>query len=274
MPGFHFSEAKPIMILDAAIDRKFQVESARTSHCSFPGRWVLDYSISNCGAARTEFTPWLPRPCGIVHLYPPGRKYEEDIRPGPTYRSAWLIFRGENQALRKLTDNPGGLARIVDQERRILHLLVEIARMASGGNQTYWESCALFCRVLDLLEKLPPPEASGYLYELASSRGLGDRVKGYLEQNYRHPITVKAVAKALGVSESGLAHRYRRESGETLIQSLLRIRVEQSLPLLQSGQPLKNIAPEVGFANEFYYSKIFKRLYGVSPGKYRASSSP
>ncbi len=77
------------------------------------------------------------------------------------------------------------------------------------------------------------------------------------------------IARALGVSESGLSHRYRQESGETLFDTLLRIRVEQSLPLLQSGKRLKNIAPEVGFSNEFYYSRIFKRIYGKPPASYR-----
>ena len=74
------------------------------------------------------------------------------------------------------------------------------------------------------------------------------------------------IARALGVSESGLSHRYRQESGETLFDTLLRIRVEQSLPLLQSGKRLKNIAPEVGFSNEFYFNRIFKKIEGVPPG--------
>lgn len=73
------------------------------------------------------------------------------------------------------------------------------------------------------------------------------------------------IAKALGASESGLSHHYRQEPGKTLFDTLLRIRVEQSLQLLQSGKRLKNIAPEVGFSNEFYYSGIFKRIYGKSP---------
>ena len=148
----------------------------------------------------------------------------------------------------------------------------EAAAAASRGSRGYWESCSWFCKILGLLERLPPSGKPDYLYELggdAAAGNLSGRVKEYLEQNFKRRITVKMIARALGVSESGLSHRYRQESGETLFDTLLRIRVEQSLPLLQSGKRLKNIAPEVGFSNEFYYSRIFKRIYGKPPASYR-----
>lgn len=45
--------------------------------------------------------------------------------------------------------------------------------------------------------------------------------------------------------------------------------MEQSLPLLLKGMPLKTVAEETGFSNAFYYSQVFKRRIGVSPARYR-----
>ena len=50
--------------------------------------------------------------------------------------------------------------------------------------------------------------------------------------------------------------------------SAQRIRVEQSLPMLQLGRPLKEIAQAVGFPNQFYYSRVFAQVMGLAPSRY------
>ena len=119
MSGFHFTETPPPMLLNTAMERENRITVPHVNHCAHPGKWVLDYSVTDCGLVKTEFTSWLPRPGGIGHLYPPGRRYYEDFREKQKYRSAYLIFEGENPVLRKLTENSGGFARILDPERRI-----------------------------------------------------------------------------------------------------------------------------------------------------------
>ena len=271
MPGFHFTEIPPQMVLVCAMDRENRIDQPFINRCRHPECWVLDYSITDCAPTRSEFTAWLPRPGGIGHLYPPGRRYEEDLRSKQKYHSAYLLFSGENPILRKITENSGGFARILDPERKLQKPLREAAAAAARGSRGYRESYGCFCGVLDLLEHLPQPSSPDYLYDLGdpvrSCGTLSRRVKEYLEQNFRKPLTVRKIARELGISESGLSHRYREEAGETLFDTILRIRAEQSLPLLLSGKRLKDIAPETGFSNEFYYSKIFKRIYGCSPGK-------
>ena len=271
MPGFHFTEFPPQMILVCAMDKDSRIDCSYINRCRHPDLWVLDYSVTDCAPTRTEFTPWLPRPGGIGHLYPPGRKYEEDLRIPRRFHSAYLLFSGENPNLQKITENSGGFARIHDPGRKLQKLLRDTAIAAAHGNRGFRESSGYFFSILDLLEHLPSPASPDYLYHLETSSpspdSLGKQVKEYLEQNFREPVTVKKIARTLGVSESSLSHRYRQETGETLFGTLLRIRAEQSLPLLQSGKRLKDIAAETGFSNEFYYSKIFKRIYGQSPRK-------
>lgn len=54
------------------------------------------------------------------------------------------------------------------------------------------------------------------------------------------------------------------------MEMLMRIRVERSIPLLLAGYSLKEIAKKVGVANEFYYSRISRKIIGVSPREYQS----
>ena len=244
-------------------------------HYACHDSWVVDYSVGDCGECRTELTDWMPRPVGIAHLYPPLRRYMERYPQGDVGSCCYIKFRGENANLRHLVDNSGGFARIVD-DGRLGELMKRAIRAAQQGNAGYYGCFAEFSRIVEVLEDLPAAAGPDYLYILSRKAGSGEppgrRVRAYLERNYRGHITVGAIARALGVSESTLSHRYREECGESIFDTLLRIRVEQSLPLLLKKLPIKAVAAETGFGSEFYYSKIFKRYFGVPPARYRKNA--
>lgn len=232
MPGFFFPSPPEPMILNTAMLQDYIV-APHVNRCCVPGRWVFDYTITDLAhtLVRSEFSPWLSRPAGTGHLYPPGRIYEENFEKNTRIHSTYIIFSGENPVLRKLTENSDGFARISDPEQHFGTLLRKTALAASKGSLAYWDACSWFCRVLDLLGKLQPAGTPDYLYTLnpdqTETGSLGDRVKAYLEQHYRNILTVKEIARTLGVSESGLSHRYKEETGETIFETLLRIRVQQ-----------------------------------------------
>ena len=245
-------------------------------HYAHHSSWVVDYSVGDCGECRTEFTGWMPRPVGIAHLYPPGRRYMEKYPPGRDGNCCYIKFRGENANLRRAVENSGGFARIVD-DGRIGEAMKRAIRAAQQGNRGYYGCFAEFSRIVGILENLPAPVGPDYLYVLSDGEEAGAspgrRVRAYLERNYRGRVTIRDLARELGISESQLSHRYRAECGESVFDTLLRIRVEQSLPLLMKKLPLKVVAAETGFNSEFYYSKVFKRHFGVAPARYRKNAA-
>lgn len=272
MQGFVFDVADRVVYPVAARMDRSVVHPRGPARYSYSSKWVIDYSIADCGECRTEFTDWLPRPVGIAHLYPPGRRYAER-RPSETDNSCCYIkFGGENANLRRAVENSGGFARIVD-DGRLGDLMQRAIRAAQQGNAGYYPCFAEFSRIVGILEDLPPAAGPDYLYVLSEENGaggtLGKRVRAALERNYRGHVAIADLARELGCSASTLSHRYRTECGESVFDTLLRIRVEQSLPMLMKNLPLKVIAQETGFNSEFYYSKIFKRCFGVSPVNYR-----
>ena len=276
MQGFVFDVAdRVVWPVEARMDTAVP-QAHKPPHYVHHDSWVIDYSIGDCGECRTEFTGWLPRPVGIAHLYPPERRYMEKYPPGRCGNCCYIKFRGENANLRRLVGNSGGFARIVD-DGHLGELMKRAIRAARQGNAGYYGCFAEFSRIVGVLENLHAPAGPDYLYVLSpEEEHIGSperRVRAYLERNYREHVTLRDIARELGISKSTLSHRYRAECGESVFETLLRIRVEQSLPLLLKGMPLKVVAAETGFNSEFYYSKVFKRHFGVSPASYRKNAA-
>src|SRR5436853_7204404 len=69
-----------------------------------------------------------------------------------------------------------------------------------------------------------------------------------------------AVAKQVGVSPFHLARRFRSETGLTLHQYLLRIRMERALARLVDGEAqLSRLAFDLGFSSHSHFSTVFRR---------------
>jgi YesN/AraC family two-component response regulator len=94
----------------------------------------------------------------------------------------------------------------------------------------------------------------------------------YLGQHHADCFNIQTVADAVGVSASHLVHVFRAETGTTLRDCLLRIRVEVAKFLLEhSDHKLELIAQESGFCDASYLCRVFLRYTGQYPGRYRVA---
>ena len=90
--------------------------------------------------------------------------------------------------------------------------------------------------------------------------------------NYRAPLTVSAIARAIHVSPSHLAHRFRSETGMTVKEYVTRVRVEMARRmLLETDAKLESIADAVGFCDAPHLSRVFVQYTRQRPGEYRRS---
>lgn len=92
----------------------------------------------------------------------------------------------------------------------------------------------------------------------------------YMERHCRERISRDDVARAAGLSPSHFSYLVRQESGSTFTDLLNRMRVDRAAELLsRTHKPLSLIALETGFADQSYFTKVFKRYRGVAPLKYK-----
>ncbi|MBC9878263.1 helix-turn-helix domain-containing protein [Bradyrhizobium sp. INPA01-394B] len=87
----------------------------------------------------------------------------------------------------------------------------------------------------------------------------------------KSPMTVKRLAKALGLSERTLNRRFRELTNEPPQAFIMRRRVERARTLLETtAQPIKTIARAAGYEDESSFRKAFRKLTLMSPQAYRA----
>ena len=94
----------------------------------------------------------------------------------------------------------------------------------------------------------------------------------FAHAHFCEPISVRDVARAVGVSERQLRREFERDLGFSLVGEIRRLRVEKARGLLTGTDlPLKTIADAVGFRRENYLCNVFARDLGVSPGAWRSA---
>ena len=87
-----------------------------------------------------------------------------------------------------------------------------------------------------------------------------------------NPITVDDLANRLGITRKHLCAVFNRVLQITPKQFIILYRIEKACKLLlSSNQSIQEIAEAVGYTNQFYFSKEFKRIVGKSPSEYRNS---
>lgn len=92
----------------------------------------------------------------------------------------------------------------------------------------------------------------------------------YIRVHYTEKLSLDSVAKIVYLSPSYLSRIFKKETGFSFNQYLNNVRIEKSKRLLLSDEiRLADIAPLVGFEDQSYYTKVFKRTTGILPSSYR-----
>jgi AraC-like DNA-binding protein len=85
-----------------------------------------------------------------------------------------------------------------------------------------------------------------------------------------HPLGIKEIAAALGISQSHLRARFRASCGVSLGKHLRRLRLEKACGLLRlTPSRVSEVAELCGFNSIYHFSRAFHAAYGVSPMAYR-----
>ncbi|WP_027092494.1 response regulator [Cohnella thermotolerans] len=83
-------------------------------------------------------------------------------------------------------------------------------------------------------------------------------------------ISVKTIAEKVYLHPVYLSKIYKSETGESLGDYIIRIRMERALYLLKhTNKKIYEITAELGYQNPQYFSKMFKKHYGMTPNEYR-----
>ena len=92
----------------------------------------------------------------------------------------------------------------------------------------------------------------------------------YMSKNYSTPLTLTEVADVVGLSPNYFSALFSKSVGMSFREKLCRIRIEESKRLLLSTDySLTDIAVSLGFNDQSYFCKVFKKITGLTPIQFR-----
>lgn len=93
----------------------------------------------------------------------------------------------------------------------------------------------------------------------------------YIRENYSEPITLENLASYCNVSRQQMTRYFNKEFGKAPITYVLEYKVSKAKHLLFRNPHLsiKQIAYELGFQDAHYFSRMFRKVTGETPGEYR-----
>ncbi len=244
----------------------------RESHASPRGPhadWLLEIvtggtlEVAPAGAQPQR----LPPGHGIVCR--PGTLYTERV-PEDDCRSVWVLFHLEPGWI----DGALGVAGLCPLEDRDHLLRSSLARLREVARHRVADELAALSELYHILWLLTTANRESGGLVVRESRGGGgsvvERANRYLQRHLRDHCRVGQIAAHVGMSESGLSHLVRRETGQSPMATLRRMRVEAARAmLLRGGMSLEEIAQQTGFCDAFHLSRTFKAYTKLSPREFQ-----
>lgn len=94
--------------------------------------------------------------------------------------------------------------------------------------------------------------------------------KAWLAEHYGEAVTLEQTAEQVGLSPAYFSTQFRRMEGRTFSDYLTSVRMEAARELLATTTMTNyEIASRIGYADEKYFGKVFKKEVGIRPGEYR-----
>jgi AraC family transcriptional regulator, transcriptional activator for feuABC-ybbA operon len=95
----------------------------------------------------------------------------------------------------------------------------------------------------------------------------------YMHQNINGRVNLTELSELVNMSATYLSRAFKETTGYSVIEYFNKIKIDKSKEILIEGdKKVKEVAQELGFTDEFYFSRIFKKNEGVSPSEYYSSN--
>jgi two-component system, response regulator YesN len=96
------------------------------------------------------------------------------------------------------------------------------------------------------------------------------RMKQYIDQNYFENITLEMISDHFHLSPNYFSNLFKRETGKTFVEYLTGVRIDRARQLLkETDMKMFEISRTVGYENEYYFSRVFRKVTGIPPIQFR-----
>jgi AraC-like DNA-binding protein len=235
-------------------------ETAILMYCSAGSGF---YSIDGGKKKKLEAKQLIIIPPNTPHVYG-----ASDENPWSIY---WIHMKGFflRSFYRRLSQYlPIKITDVVGEEFRELFKRCFTLLKTPYQEEEYFFLCQLAGTITALT--LYAKKESDLYFSGESSRRL-DKAFKYMTEHLHEKVSLKEITKAANLSSSRLHNLFHRMTGYPPIEYFLRSKIQAaSKDLYFSRMPIKDIAAVYGIDDPYYFSRLFKKIMGVSPLEYRS----
>jgi len=228
-----------------------------------PGTFTqIFWTISGTGKVRLG-RRWIRLSPGTVFIYEPGEEHELQASEGDVWNYRWITLDGSQvSALLKSL----GLGRVQSSGPCPEHLFRQINESLRDATPRGERKASLLGYELLLRAASSVTDSSSVEPVLAR------RTREVLDSRFHEStLNIETLAVELKVHRTTLYRIFVRSYGVSPIQYLMRIRLGRALERLkESAEPVATIAQECGLPDTAYFSKLVKKVTGLSPLRFRA----
>lgn len=232
--------------------------------------WQLIIGAEGTGNVVVENSRQILHP-GDILLLPPetAHSYQNAGDEGHPWIVHFLGFTGSScqRLMLDMHFHKAGIYHLKTQEHCLQHLDVFRNILTSSlPDRNRLLSKELYSFLLDISQE------SSYV-EMTFDRHDGSLVTDiilYLEEHYAEDISLRDLSEHIGKTPEYLCAYFRRETGETIVRHLTRIRIGRARLMLLENPDLsvRSVGEQCGFRSPSYFGKVFKENTGVTPQNY------
>ncbi len=98
------------------------------------------------------------------------------------------------------------------------------------------------------------------------------RLIAYVREHYKEAISLKMLAGQFNLSANYICNLFAKHQEQTLTRFVSELRMQEAARLIREGrQPFKVVGIEAGYTDYYYFCKVFRDHFGMSPSEYRKS---
>lgn len=125
-----------------------------------------------------------------------------------------------------------------------------------------------------LLKELSPQNSSTiqdyFQLKTYDKQTIAQTITTYFQENYMKKISVEEIARSSYLSTTYITKIYKEVTGDTPINYLINLRMEKAMEILREGRfSIQDVAKRVGYDDPYYFSKLFKKRFGLSPSAFK-----
>jgi AraC-like DNA-binding protein/quercetin dioxygenase-like cupin family protein len=205
---------------------------------------------------------------GKVFCYAPGMRQDIATDPSDPLVKYFVDFTGTRvRSLWRLGQLSPGQAAQVFLPNEVRAVFDELIRNGLRGTRYSAEICTrlLECLVLKVAESLAPHEGVESQAFITYQK-----CRRHIEENFARLRTVEEAVRECHVNAAYVCRLFRRFDHQSPYQYLLRLKMNRAAEQLhQSNAMVKQVAEQVGFRDQFHFSRVFKNVFGMSPAAFR-----